>query len=77
MEMNFGALNWLAILTCVVVGQVFLTIWFVALFAKPWAKAYGVDDPPSPGLAPLSLEKITSVLLRNPCSFNDCNSLPT
>lgn len=45
MTMDFGAINWLAILACVVVGQVFLTVWFVALFAKPWAKEYGVDDP--------------------------------
>jgi len=45
MEMDFGAINWLAILACVVAGQVLLTVWFVAVFAKPWAKEYGVDDP--------------------------------
>ena len=45
MAAHFGNLNWLAILACVVVGQVFLTVWFVALFAKPWAKEYGVEDP--------------------------------
>jgi hypothetical protein len=42
---NFDGVNWLAILTCVVVGQVLLTIWFVALFPKPWAREYGVSDP--------------------------------
>jgi hypothetical protein len=45
MEMNWTSINWLAILTCVVIGQVFLTLWFAVVFAKPWAKAYGVDDP--------------------------------
>lgn len=35
------AINWLAILSCVVAGQIVLTIWFVALFGRPWAKAYG------------------------------------
>ncbi|MGE0432943.1 MAG: DUF1761 domain-containing protein [Planctomycetota bacterium] len=44
MNIDFGAINWLAIVVCVVVGQIFLTVWFVALFAKPWARAYGVDD---------------------------------
>ncbi len=45
MELTLTGLNWLAILVCVVVGQVLLTVWFVALFAKPWANEYGVDDP--------------------------------
>lgn len=42
--MRFDSINWLAILACVVVGQVFLTIWFVAIFGEPWAKAYGAAD---------------------------------
>ena len=45
MEMNFENVNWLAILACVVFGQGFLTVWFVVIFAKPWAKEYGVGDP--------------------------------
>jgi len=45
MNVDFSSLNWLAIGVCVVVGQVFLTLWFAALFARPWAKAYGVEDP--------------------------------
>ena len=44
MEINLGAVNWLAIFACVVVGQVFLTVWFVPLFGEPWAKAYGAAD---------------------------------
>lgn len=40
-----SSLNWLGIGACVLAGQIWLTIWFVALFAKPWARAYGVDDP--------------------------------
>jgi hypothetical protein len=45
MNLNYEGINWLAILACVVVGQAFLTIWFVALFAKPWAAEYGATDP--------------------------------
>lgn len=45
MQLHIENFNWLAILLCVVVGQVFLTIWFAVIFAKPWAMAYGVDDP--------------------------------
>ena len=45
MELQLGSVNWLAILVCVVVGQVFLTVWFAVVFARPWAKAYGVDEP--------------------------------
>jgi hypothetical protein len=41
MNLSFASINWLAILACVVAGQVILTVWFVALFAKPWAVAYG------------------------------------
>jgi len=44
MEMNFDSLNWFAILVCVVIGQAFLTVWFLALFGEPWAKAYGAAD---------------------------------
>lgn len=44
MPLDFAALNWLAILACVVIGQVFLTVWFAVLFADPWAKAYGAAD---------------------------------
>lgn len=44
MEYNLGSLNWFAILACVVVGQVFLTVWFLVLFGEPWAKAYGAAD---------------------------------
>ncbi|MEM7446425.1 MAG: DUF1761 domain-containing protein [Pseudomonadota bacterium] len=44
MELNFADLNWIAIIVCVVVGQVFLTVWFLVLFGEPWAKAYGAAD---------------------------------
>jgi hypothetical protein len=44
MDTDFGSLNWLAIVVCVVVGQAVLTIWFVALFGVPWAKEYGAAD---------------------------------
>jgi hypothetical protein len=45
MSVDISILNWWAIVACVVVGQIVLTVWFVVLFAKPWALAYGVDDP--------------------------------
>jgi hypothetical protein len=38
-------LNWAAVVTCVIVGQVLLTIWFAAVFARPWAQECGADDP--------------------------------
>lgn len=44
MEWSFGALNWVAILVGVVVGQVVSTIWFVVLFGEPWARAYGAKS---------------------------------
>lgn len=44
MAFDFGNLNWLAIIVSVVVGQVFLTVWFAVLFADPWARAYGAAD---------------------------------
>lgn len=44
MTFNFAALNWFAVVLCIVVGQGFLTVWFFALFGDPWAKAYGATD---------------------------------
>ena len=44
MGMNYGDINWIAILACVIAGQVFLTLWFAVLFGEPWAKAYGAAD---------------------------------
>lgn len=44
MTLDFSELNWLAVLLCVVVGQVILTVWFAVLFGDPWAKAYGAED---------------------------------
>ena len=41
MSLNFADLNWVAILVCVIVGQVLLTLWFTVIFGDPWAKAYG------------------------------------
>lgn len=39
-----GDINWLAILVCVIIGQIYLTVWFAVIFADPWAKAYGAAD---------------------------------
>ena len=44
MEIDVGRLHWPAIVTCVVVGQVVLTVWFVVLFGTPWARAYGATS---------------------------------
>ena len=44
MELSLTQVNWFAVLACVVAGQVVLTVWFVALFAAPWAKAYGGEE---------------------------------
>ena len=42
MTLDFTALNWAAIGASVVAGQLISTVWFVVLFAKPWAQEYGV-----------------------------------
>lgn len=44
MIFDFAGLNWLAVLACVVLGQVVLTVWFAVIFSEPWAKAYGAAD---------------------------------
>jgi hypothetical protein len=44
MNVNAADLNWMAIAAGVVVGQVFLTVWFVVLFGQPWARAYCAAD---------------------------------
>lgn len=44
MNLELSSLNWLAIGTCLLFGQAFLSVWFIVLFGTPWAKAYGVED---------------------------------
>ena len=44
MNFDLSSLNWLAIGTCLVFGQVFLSVWFIVIFGTPWAKEYGVQD---------------------------------
>lgn len=44
MNLDLTSLNWIAIGVCLVVGQVFLSIWFIVIFGTPWAKEYGVQD---------------------------------
>lgn len=44
MELNFSSINWLAVGASIIVGQIFVTVWFTALFGTPWAKAYGAAD---------------------------------
>lgn len=44
MELDFGALNWMSVVTSVVAGQLVLTLWFY-VFRKQWAQASGAEDP--------------------------------
>ena len=44
MGFGYSGVNWIGIIASVVVGQIFLTIWFAVLFGDPWAKAYGAAD---------------------------------
>ena len=44
MNLGFSSLNWWAIASCLVFGQVFLSVWFIVLFGTPWAREYGVED---------------------------------
>lgn len=41
MTLDFGSLNWLAILVSIIAGQIISTLWFTVLFGEPWARAYG------------------------------------
>lgn len=44
MTFDLAGMNWLAVLACIIVGQIVLTVWFAVIFAAPWARAYGVAD---------------------------------
>ena len=44
MNVDLSSLNWLAMGICLVVGQVFLSLWFIVIFGTSWAKEYGVQD---------------------------------
>jgi len=44
MQIKFDEVNWLAVGVGLIVAQAYLTVWFVALFSKPWAAAYGAKD---------------------------------
>lgn len=45
MDLHLSSINWYAVIVCIIFGQVFLSVWFIVLFGKPWAKEYGVADP--------------------------------
>lgn len=40
MNINFSQVDWLAIVVCFVIGQIYLTLWFTLFFGEAWAKAY-------------------------------------
>ncbi len=40
MNIEFGLINWLAVVVCFIVGQVYLTLWFSVFFGTSWARAY-------------------------------------
>ena len=42
MEVSLASVDWLAVLGCIVAGQVISTLWFVVLFGEPWAREFGV-----------------------------------
>ncbi len=44
MEVDIAALDWVGIGAGVVAGQLVSTIWFVVLFAEPWAREYGASS---------------------------------
>ena len=44
MELKLSSINWYAVLACLVFAQAFLSLWFIVLFGKPWAKEYGAAD---------------------------------
>jgi len=40
MNISFGQINWIAVVACFVVAQIYLTLWFSVFFGNAWAKAY-------------------------------------
>lgn len=44
MEFHFESFNWLAIVACVIAGQIISTVWFTALFGDAWAAEYGATS---------------------------------
>ncbi|MEQ9426434.1 MAG: DUF1761 domain-containing protein [Cyclobacteriaceae bacterium] len=40
MNLDLGALNWVAVVVCFVIGQIYLTMWFTIIFGEAWAKVY-------------------------------------
>jgi len=44
MNLIFADINWLAVIACVVAGQIFLTLWFAVIFGERWAKSYGGES---------------------------------
>jgi len=46
MSFGFSDLAWLPIGVSLVVGQIFMTLFFTVLFGKPWAVAYGPGKTP-------------------------------
>ena len=44
MELSLSGINWLAVGVSIVAGQIISTVWFVVLFAQPWAREYGAEN---------------------------------
>lgn len=40
MELDFSQINWIAVIVCIVLAQILLTVWFTVIFGDKWAKAY-------------------------------------
>lgn len=49
--MDFGAINWLAVVLAAVAFFALGAVWYGALFSKPWIRASGVN-PDEPGGTP-------------------------
>lgn len=40
MDLDFSQINWIAVIVCIVLAQILLTVWFTVIFGDKWAKAY-------------------------------------
>jgi hypothetical protein len=40
MNIELGQINWLSVVVCFIIGQIYLTLWFSVFFGTPWARAY-------------------------------------
>lgn len=49
----FSQINWLAVAAAIVANFVLGGVWYAVLFARPYARALGIDDRPPAKMTPI------------------------